>query len=686
MSFVPQPANEIERLKALQSYHILDTLSEREFDDLTELSSIICNSPIALVSLVDEKRQWFKSRKGLDVTETHRDYSFCAHAIQDPYELMEIEDAKKDVRFMHNPLVTGQPYIAFYAGVPLINEEGFPIGSLCVIDSVSRKLSESQRMALKILAKQVMDKMELRRKMALLEKSEKLNAALLERSVLAEQRSHMLIQQAPIAMALFKGNNFQVEAINPPMLELLRQEANILHQPILSAIPEFDKQPAYGLLQKVYRTGETIYVNEHAIQLIRKNKEITCYYNFTYCPLIESGRITGVINMAIDITEQVMARKKVEEVSHDLRASYIRLAQSEQKQSSAIEQAKLGTYTIDGTSGKMWASARLKEIFGYGNDEEMTFQSVIDQVGIEFRQQVIRSAEAVIKEDLVFDMEYTIIKRNDGLIRWVKSTGKHYKTEEEPDGHFSGTILDITEEKEDNIRKDDFIGMVSHELKTPLTSLKGFVQLLQLKTQRIDDILTKNILDKADKQITKMTRMINGFLNVSRLESGKIYIEKELFDISVLIREIEDDTILNADGHTVIFDPVETAWVNADKDKIGQVINNFISNAIKYSPMGTEVRISCISDKQGSVISVRDEGMGIEASDIPHLFERYYRVEKHNTKSIAGFGIGLYLCAEIVKRHNGKIWVESEILKGSVFNFSLPAVPQPILQSDDLDN
>ena len=216
--------------------------------------------------------------------------------------------------------------------------------------------------------------------------------------------------------------------------------------------------------------------------------------------------------------------------------------------------------------------------------------------------------------------------------------------------------------------------MVSHELKTPLTSLKGFVQLLQLKAKKIEDPLNKNLLDKADRQITKMTRMINGFLNVSRLESGKIHIEKEHFDIKDLIEEIEDDTISNIEGHTIIFDPVETAWVNADKDKIGQVINNFISNALKYSPMGTEVRVSCISDQHGSVVSVRDEGMGIEESDIAHLFERYYRVEKHDTKSIAGFGIGLYLCAEIIKRHNGKIWVESEVKKGSIFHFSLPAV------------
>ncbi len=674
MSSTPQLPNETERQNALESYNILDTLSEREFDDLTELSSVICGTPIALVSLVDRNRQWFKSRKGLNASETHRDHSFCAHAIENPLEIMEIEDAKKDVRFMNNPLVTGQPHITFYAGVPLVNEDGFAIGSLCVIDSVTRKLTETQRSALKILATQVMAKMELRRKISLLENAEKLNVALLERSVLGESRSNMLIQQAPIAIILFKGENFNIEAVNPPMLKLLGQKADILHQPLLSVIPELEGQSVYSLLLKVFQTGETIHGNEQMVNLIHDGVETSGYYNFTYCPLIENGQITGVIDMAIDVTEQVKARITVEEVSNDLRASYIKLEQSEQKQSSAIEQAKLGTYTIDGFSGKMNASPRLKEIFGYRNDEEMTYESVMNQVSANYKAKVLQAAALVIKEGLVFDMEYTIVKHNDGMLRWVKSTGKHYKTEADSYGHFSGTILDITEEKEDDIRKDDFIGMVSHEMKTPLTSLKGFVQLLQLKAKKTDDSLVKSILDKADKQITKMTRMINGFLNVSRLESGKIHIEKEHFNMKDLIEEIEDDTIPNADGHTIIFDPVETAWVNADKDKIGQVINNFISNALKYSPMGTEVRVSCISDKHGSVVSVRDAGMGIEESDIAHLFERYYRVEKHDTKSIAGFGIGLYLCAEIVKRHNGKIWVESEIKNGSVFHFSLPAV------------
>ena len=166
-----KPHNESERLKALKSYAVLDTLSEREYDQLTLIASQICGCKMSLISLIDEDRQWFKARVGLAVAETPRELAFCAHAIHEPRKTLVVPDARLDNRFHDNPLVTGDPHLAFYAGVPLVNEDGLPLGTLCVLDSEPKSLSESQLIALNALADQVMALLELRRSKMALEKT-----------------------------------------------------------------------------------------------------------------------------------------------------------------------------------------------------------------------------------------------------------------------------------------------------------------------------------------------------------------------------------------------------------------------------------------------------------------------------------------------------------------------------------
>jgi len=159
----PLPKNEKQRLKVLWQYSVLDTMPEEIFDDLTELAARICEAPVAMITLVDEDRQWFKAKVGVSINETSRDISFCAHAITQP-GLFIVPDATRDERFAKNPLVKSDPKVRFYAGAPLVSPDGYALGTLCVIDKVPRELRPEQKQALRILARHVVTQLELRRR------------------------------------------------------------------------------------------------------------------------------------------------------------------------------------------------------------------------------------------------------------------------------------------------------------------------------------------------------------------------------------------------------------------------------------------------------------------------------------------------------------------------------------------
>lgn len=234
---------------------------------------------------------------------------------------------------------------------------------------------------------------------------------------------------------------------------------------------------------------------------------------------------------------------------------------------------------------------------------------------------------------------------------------------------------DITERKLDEQRKNDFVALVSHELKTPLTSILSYVQVLLSKARKTEDNFSILSLTRTEIQVKRMTNMINDFLNVGRLEQAKIQLSKTEFELHILIQEIIQENQLLQTSHNIECHHCQAVTIYADRDKIGQVINNLISNAIKYSAQKTTITIACEIIDKNVKISVIDQGVGISKKDQQQLFQRFYRVQDQRIKNVSGFGIGLYLVSEILRYHNTTIAVQSESGEGSIFSFSLPFVP-----------
>ncbi|QPH38915.1 ATP-binding protein [Pedobacter endophyticus] len=495
----------------------------------------------------------------------------------------------------------------------------------------------------------------------------------------SERKFRNLIEQAAVAIIVFRGDNLIIDAVNPRMLELLDKGPEIYGRPLLDAVPELHGQPPYDLLYEVYTTGITYQGFETPVTLVRNGKQEEGYYNFTYTPLIENGKITGIIDMAVNVTEQVNASKQLITLNQELNDknqslsdTNLHLKEARDSANMAIAAANLGAWSVDLFTSQMTISSRAKEIHGLAESTDINLEDAINMVNNEYRDEVSSAIMGCIESRKAFSVDYLIQPADNSDPKWLRTNGKAHFDDKDTLLSIIGTTQDITEQKKSEQLKNDFLSIVSHELKTPLTSLNGYLQVLSLKAKRSDDITNLSMLGSAVKQVGKMNSMINGFLDVGRLEAGKIYIDKTRFDMAILVGEMEEETVPGINTHKIIFTPVITTFVEADKDKIGQVITNLVSNAVKYSSAGTTITVACITQENYALVSIKDEGMGISILDKEKLFDRFYRVETTAMRNINGFGIGLYLCKEIIERHHGTIGVESEIGKGSTFWFKIP--------------
>jgi PAS domain S-box-containing protein len=276
-----------------------------------------------------------------------------------------------------------------------------------------------------------------------------------------------------------------------------------------------------------------------------------------------------------------------------------------------------------------------------------------------------------LEHQLPFSAEHRLHMVDDSW-RWHLSRAYPQRNSNGTVQMWVGTSTDIDDIKKHEQQKDDFIKMASHELKTPVTSIKGYIQLLQMIYEQDGDGMLKTYLSTIDKQVSKLTHLITDLLDVTKVETGTLLLNKQHFAIDELVKGIAEDMQLTSPTHRIIIAEDTRQVVFADSDRISQVLINYITNAIKYSPKADKIIIAIRATEKEVIVSVQDFGIGITSHDHVKIFERFYRVQGKDEQTYPGFGIGLFIVQEIIGRHNGRTWVESEEDKGSVFYFSLP--------------
>lgn len=231
-------------------------------------------------------------------------------------------------------------------------------------------------------------------------------------------------------------------------------------------------------------------------------------------------------------------------------------------------------------------------------------------------------------------------------------------------------IEDITKLKEDQHLREEFMNILAHELKTPITAIRFFAEILHKQLHKKGDKDNKYLTDKITRQTKKLTSLINEILTAGKIEAGQLSLSKKNINLDALLEQIVKDYQYTTKEHVLVLKGKIGKKVLCDEHRIEQVLTNLLTNAIKYSPKRGKIIIKAHRKNQEVVISVQDFGLGMNKKDLPKLFQRFYRTEEKG--SITGFGLGLYISSEIVKRHNGRIWVDSKKGQGSTFSFALP--------------
>ncbi|MEO6187210.1 MAG: PAS domain-containing sensor histidine kinase, partial [Ginsengibacter sp.] len=473
---------------------------------------------------------------------------------------------------------------------------------------------------------------------------------------LLNQQAYDLFMQAPVGFSLLLGDDHRIELVNHTALEFTGKNEDCIGKPVTEILPEVQMQGFSKFLDQVRQTGQSIHLKESKVMLDRNGIIEKIYLNIYFQPYYKGGKIMGILTIMSDVTDQVLSRKNAEELK-------------ERFETMANNIPNLA-WISDADGSISWYNDRWYEFTGTTKEQVdgWGWQSFHDPKRL---PSVIERWEKCIATKEPFEMVFPL-RAADGSFRQFLTRAAPIRDKEGKVIQWLGTNTDITKQKEMERMKDDFMSMASHELKTPLTTIKAYTQIVEMNLREKNDVDSLALMKRMNSQVNKLTTLIEDLLDVTKMQKGKLVYNENFFDFNDLVREVIDYMQKTSGSHKIKIQLTGDITIFGDNNKISQVIDNLISNAIKYSPGANEIIVSTEIRDDGAVLSVQDFGIGILAKDRKKIFTQFYRVSDERQITFPGMGIGLYICTEIINRQGGKIWVESKIGKGSTFYVWLP--------------
>ncbi|RYY53539.1 MAG: PAS domain S-box protein, partial [Chitinophagaceae bacterium] len=440
-----------------------------------------------------------------------------------------------------------------------------------------------------------------------------------------QQRINNIFMNAPVGMVMLSRDNYIIEYANQLMYRMWNKGTSeqIIGQSIFSVIRELEASGLRAAYDRVVNEAEPFYQVEVPVTYDRDGEVKPYFFNIHMEPVHNlDGEVTGLMILTHDVTESLASRREIEA--------------SEERLRMASEATGLGTYDVDLLRHEIVHSPELATIFGRPADQKVSWDEFINVIHPEDRGIREMAFQRALATGIYFYEARLLLP--DNTVRWMRAKGKIIYDETNRPVRIIGTVIDTTDDKQEEMRKNDFLAIASHELKTPLTSLKLLLEIMGGSFTAAGAIPPGVLLQKANRQVNRMTSLIHDFLNLSRIESGKVDLDKRMADLNQLISHTVDEQRILLGAGSLEFFPGQIPELSFDRDKLVQVVENMVTNAIKYSGREPQITVRSILSDNEVVVSVEDRGIGIDASHLPRIFQRFYRVEQQQAKLFSGFG------------------------------------------------